>query len=231
MSSIAAALLNLLAGLWKNPPVLAVLVINLIPAFCVLFFGWSALVLLLLYWAENVVIGVVNILRMGVTAVAGGAVGIAMGLMIIPFFALHYGGFCAGHGLFTVAVAGGAFQGADPLEQAKAVWADKWDYAIPLAAIIAYQLGDFVRWFRAGEWKGVDVGTQMGEPYGRIIVLHIALIIGAIPVIMLGQPAAAVALLAILKTFFETMTTVKRQQKLKAGMQVQLVPTGLPPRR
>lgn len=224
MSGLAAALLNLLAGLWKNPPVLAVLVINLIPAFFVLFFGWSALVLLLLYWAENVIIGVVNVFKMGVTAVAGGVFGILSGLLIIPFFVLHYGGFCAGHGLFTVAVAGGAFQGADPFEQAKLVWADRWDYVIPLAAIAVYHLGDFVRWCREGEWKGVDVGSQMGNPYGRIIVLHIALIIGAIPVIMLGQPAAAVALLAILKTLFETMTTVKRPQKLKAEMMGEAAP-------
>ena len=221
MSGLLVALTNLLAGLWKNPPVLGVLVVNLIPAVCVLFFGWSALVLLLLYWAENVVIGVVNVLKMGVTAVAGGLFGILSGLMVIPFFIIHYGGFCAGHGLFVVAVAGGAFQGADPLETVKHVWADRWDYAVPLAAIIVYYLGDFVRWLHAGEWKGVDVGSQMGDPYGRIIVLHIAILLGAVLVVALGQPAAAVALLAVLKTFFETMTTVKRQQKLKGGLQVQ----------
>lgn len=218
MSAVLVALTNLLAGLWKNPPVLGVLVLNLIPAFCVLFFGWSALVLLLLYWAENVVIGVVNVLKMGVTSVAGGAFGVLAGLMSIPFFILHYGGFCAGHGLFVVAVAGGGMQGGDPLEAAKMVWADKWDYAVPVAAMVIYYLGDFVRWLRDGEWRGVDVGTQMGDPYGRIIVLHISILFGAGFVVALGQPAAAVALLAILKTFYETHTTVKRQQKLKAKM-------------
>ena len=113
MSGLVVWAVNLLAGLWKKPPVLAVLVINLIPAFCVLFFGWSALALLLLYWAENVVLGVINVFKMGVVSVAGGVGGVLMAIFIIPFFIVHYGAFCAGHGFFIVALLGGGFQGGD----------------------------------------------------------------------------------------------------------------------
>jgi hypothetical protein len=40
-------------------------------------------------------------------------------------------------------------------------------------------------------------------PYGRVVVLHMTIIFGGFVVLSLGQPVAAVALLALLKTGLE----------------------------
>lgn len=213
MSQVFVLLTNLLAGLWKRPPVVATLVINLIPAVCVLFFGWSALFLLMLYWAENVVIGIVNALKMGVAGFGEGLGGILGSLFLIPFFLIHYGGFCAGHLVFVVLVSGGVLNGGDPLEALRQVWADRWDYAVPLIAIAAFHLTAFVEWVRSRAWKTVTLNNQMGEPYGRIIVMHLTLIGGAALVVSMGQPAAAVALLAVLKTVMETIGAARRLKR------------------
>lgn len=213
MSQVFVLLTNLLAGLWKRPPVVATLVINLIPAVCVLFFGWSALFLLMLYWAENVVIGIVNALKMGVAGFGEGLGGILGSLFLIPFFLIHYGGFCAGHLVFVVLVSGGVLNRGDPLEALRQVWADRWDYAVPLIAIAAFHLTAFVEWVRSGAWKTVTLNNQMGEPYGRIIVMHLTLIGGAALVVSMGQPAAAVALLAVLKTVMETIGAARRLKR------------------
>lgn len=210
MNGLAIFLLNLTAGLWKRPPVLAVLVINLIPAFCVLFFGWSALALLLLYWAENVVLGVINVFKMTVISLTSGVANAAMGLFIVPFFIFHYGAFCAGHGLFTVALTGGALEGGDPFDALRQIWADRWNYVGPLLALSAFHLAAFVQWLRSDARRTAALHSQMGEPYGRIIVMHITILFGGVLVVMLGQPAAAVALLAVLKTLFETVSTAKK---------------------
>jgi len=217
MSQIAVLLINLFAGLWKRPPVLAVLVINLIPAFCVLFFGWDALALLLLYWAENVVLGVINIGRMAVAAFREGVGGVLTALFLIPFFIIHYGGFCLGHLVFILLVAGGTFTGGDPLEALKTIWALRWDYAVPLVAMTAFHLTAFIEWIRSGGWKAASLQSTMGEPYGRIIVMHLTVIGGAIAVVALGQPAAAVALLAVLKTIMEALSTHRRMKKEEAA--------------
>src|SRR5690554_584945 len=75
---------------------LAVLILaNLAPAVGVLFFGWDAHYLLLLYWLENLVVGGWTLLRM---LHAGG-------LRVLPqsaFFSFHYSFFCAGHGIFIL---------------------------------------------------------------------------------------------------------------------------------
>ncbi len=210
MSGLVVWAVNLLAGLWKKPPVLAVLVINLIPAACVLFFGWSALALLLLYWAENVVLGVINAFKMTTISLTSGVGNAMMALFIIPFFVIHYGAFCAGHGFFTVLLVGGALQGADPFDAVRHIWSDRWNYVAPLLAMSAFHLTAFVQWMRSGAWKGASLNTQMGEPYGRIIIMHVTILFGGALVVMLGQPAAAVALLAVLKTLFETVSTAKK---------------------
>lgn len=224
MNQILVILTNLLAGLWKRPPVLATLVINLIPAVCVLFFGWSALFLLMLYWAENVVIGLVNVLRMAVAGFREGLGGVLGSLFLIPFFVVHYGGFCAGHLVFVVLVSGGVFSGGDPIEILKQVWGQRWDYAVPLVAIAAFHLTAFVEWLRSGAWKTATLQNQMGEPYGRIIVMHLTLIGGAALVVSLGQPAAAVALLAVLKTIMETISTARRLKREETGLAVRPFP-------
>jgi hypothetical protein len=210
MSGLAVWLLNLFAGLWKRPPVLAVLVINLIPAACVLLFGWSALALLLLYWAENVILGVINVFKMVAISLGEGVVSFVLSFIVIPFFIVHYGAFCVAHGALAVFFAGGGLSHGDPFEGVRQVWHDRWNYVAPLLAMTAFHLAAFVQWLRARAWKTTSVDKQMGEPYGRIIVMHITVLFGAFLVAVSGQPAWAVALLAVLKTLFETAGTAKR---------------------
>ena len=213
MSQIAVFLLNLLRGLWARPPVLIVLVLNLVPAACVLWLGWSALVLLLLYWAENVVIGAVNVLKMAVAGFNEGVGGVTAALFLIPFFVVHYGLFCLGHGFFVVTIGGGGFLGGDPFAAALEVWKDRNDYLWALAGLAAIQLAGLVDWFSTGAWRQATLKAQMAEPYGRIIVLHLTIIFGAVLVALAGEPAAGIALLAVLKTIYETVTTARRMDK------------------
>ncbi len=95
----------------------------MIPVAGVVFFGWRVLDVMLLYWAENVVIGVINVLRMAVSRGGLGVgdgridaairaaieaapqaqgvtlerIGQIMRITMIPFFIVHYGLFCWAH--------------------------------------------------------------------------------------------------------------------------------------
>jgi hypothetical protein len=56
--------------------------------------------LVALYWLENLVIGGYTILRLAGSVVTGLG-NLLLALFMIPFFTLHYGMFCYGHGIFT----------------------------------------------------------------------------------------------------------------------------------
>jgi hypothetical protein len=83
----------------------SLVVANLIPLAGVLFWGWDMFAVMFLFWAENVVIGGFNILRMAMCQ-PDEPVMWGLKLFMIPFFAVHYGGFCLGHGIFVVALFG-----------------------------------------------------------------------------------------------------------------------------
>ena len=87
----------------QNPVVAAGLAIDLAPALMVVFAGWGAAALVMLYWVENLMIGVATIARILLTAIGRmGAPGLLFGGFITAFFALHYGLFCLGHGVFLL---------------------------------------------------------------------------------------------------------------------------------
>jgi hypothetical protein len=210
-------LLNLLAGAWRRPPVLVTLALNLIPVACVLWLGWSALLLLAVYWMENVVIGLFNILKMAASTVAKPLKDGVAALFAIPFFTVHYGGFCAAHGLFTVLVGAGAFSGDDPFAAALPLLsAHRESLFWTAGALAGSHAAAFLAWLWRGEFRRADPMSQMAEPYGRIFVLHLTLLGGAFLVVGLHGPVWAVALLGLLKTFYEVVVTSWRIEKRKA---------------
>ncbi|HHI68168.1 MAG TPA: hypothetical protein ENJ97_02455, partial [Planctomycetes bacterium] len=87
------------------PSAWSLILSNLLPLAGVLFWGWDAFSLLLLFWMENVVIGVIHVFRL---ALAEGGTGMekAGRFFLIPFFAVHYGLFTFVHGVFVVALCG-----------------------------------------------------------------------------------------------------------------------------
>ncbi|WP_290482847.1 DUF6498-containing protein, partial [Hyphomonas sp. UBA3601] len=95
---------DLIARTYRDPIAVAVLLVDLLPILAVLVFGWGATPLVALYWLENLVIGMFTVLRM-VATLAGNIVNLFTVLFIVPFFTLHYGMFCFGHGVFIQALA------------------------------------------------------------------------------------------------------------------------------
>ncbi len=196
------------------PPFVPVLFINLVPALCVVALGWSAFTLVALYWIENLIAGAINALKIVISGAANGWAGILTSLFLTPFFIFHYGMFCAVHGVFIWALFGGVFQGAvapdgDPLTALPKLLLAQighdrflfWNVAL----LALYHLFRFAAyWLGNGEWRRGDPFTQMFSPYGRIIVVHMTIMLAGIPVALLGQPVWGVLCLALLKTGLET---------------------------
>jgi hypothetical protein len=125
----ALASLGWLEELWKyRTSSYALIAANALPLFGVLFFGWDTFTIVFLYWAENVIVGAINVLKMFAIAPnanllvwgevdpndqlnrermersRGSSVKLlrwetqASKLFFIPFFVVQYGLFCFVHG-------------------------------------------------------------------------------------------------------------------------------------
>ena len=82
-------------GLRRRASLALLVLVNLLPLVGVLYFDWDVAGLMVLYWSENLVLGFYTLAKMLIISPLGG-------LGLGTFFCIHYGGFCAGHGLFII---------------------------------------------------------------------------------------------------------------------------------
>ncbi|WP_156917439.1 DUF6498-containing protein [Salinarimonas rosea] len=201
----------------KSPPRRPVLVssaalvlANLVPLAGVLAGGWRVFDVLLLFWAENVVIGILNLARMAMVALRGERGGLAMA----GFFAVHYGIFTVVHGVFVVTLFGPP--GASPIAGFALLLAP--GLALPLAALAAsHGLSFVVNFVVGGEMDRTTLGALMAAPYGRVVVLHVTIIFGGFAVEASGAPIVALALLVGLKILVDLAAHVAEHRGPRAA--------------
>ncbi len=190
------------------PEPLLALVFNLAPALSVWLFGWSAFALILLYWTENLVIGVINLFKVGICGLAQGKRGIGLTVALAPFFVFHYGLFLAIHAVIIWSLFGGGSADIGLADLPQRIWttirSDPFLFSNALL-LAAFQVASFLlTWVAARAWRGTDPYAQTFAPYGRIAVVHLTILLAAVPVALFGQPLIAVVCLALLKTGLET---------------------------
>lgn len=223
--------------LWRaSSPVAIVtlLVTNLIPLLGVFYWGWDLYTVILLYWAENGVIGFYNVLKM---LFARGSLtykklsegeeklvewigkqnlpifSLIGRLFFIGFFTFHYGVFWIVHGLFVTlffgrtmgmdagmlmsgAMGGGMSIGFESLSNLwpRGMWG-------ALGAMFISHGSSFVRnYIGRDEFLTATPQKLMGEPYSRVVILHLTIMGGAFLVTQLQQPIYGLILLIGLKT-------------------------------
>jgi hypothetical protein len=240
----------------------ALLIANAIPVVGVLFFGWSLLTILVLYWLENGIVGFWNVPKIALArgsllrvppeipddaalaatgsptrasalqaawraararqlaalsdgpegdAARAQAVAALTRLGAVPrvamagFFLLHYGIFWTVHGIFVFALPGfaGAAAGASPLSGESGAFGDVAWGNVALAAValfISHGASFLFNYLGRREYLTASPASQMSAPYGRVVVLHMTIILGAFAVAILGAPIGALLVLVLLKT-------------------------------
>jgi hypothetical protein len=155
------------------------------------------------------------------------------------FFVVHYGGFCAVHGLLLLSlllhvkaplgdlhwpfffifvellvnVTRKAFEIAPP----------EWIYAF-LSLCASHGVSLVHDYFRGGEYKRITGRQLMAAPYSRIVVLHLAIIFGAWGVAALDSPMPLMLLLIAGKIAMDVSGHMKEHRQLAAVESKSAVP-------
>lgn len=200
---------------------------NLIPLIGVLFFGWDVGLVLLTYWVENGIIGILNVPRIllasgeqqaspaGPTVRISGVVttlGSGGRGFLAAFFLLHYGIFWVVHGVFLTVILNlrGVFAGGFPFgpsgfgfDPFSFAMADSTVLLAGIALFVSHLANLIVNYIGRGEYRTVSAGGQMFAPYPRLIALHVTIIVGSMAILGLGEPFFAVLLLVVIKTIVD----------------------------
>lgn len=183
-----------------KPSLILLVLMNLIPIAGVLVFGWDVGTLLLLYWLESVVIGLLNIPKILISSGGEGdprrSFSLGYRLYLAAFFTVHFGAFCFGHYSFLSRF----FETIPPLSELLSQLLSTQGLMLSAAGLfISHLLSLIVNFLGKGEYLKRSAGAQMFLPYGRIFIMHIVIIFGGILVEAFGEPVLALLLLVILK--------------------------------
>ena len=171
---------------------LALVAANLIPLLGVLFDNWRIGEIMLLFWAESAVIGFYTLLKMW-------KIGRWSVLFYGPFFVGHYGGFMVVHLLFIYGLFGNALSSSGDIQVAEVLRDFQQMTPALLAFFISHGISYFTNFISRHEYRGREINQQMGQPYKRIIIMHVTIIFGGFLVMALNTPLPALLLLIILK--------------------------------
>lgn len=203
ISAILARMFSLqfLLNTFKLPSAMLLILVNLIPIIGVIIFKWNPYDILILYWLENIVIGIFNFLRM--FFVKGDETRIRreerenvfnVGEKLIPpeaeireqiaiaqmgskvflpfFFLMHYGMFNLVHGVFLFT-----------LVAKRSSFLVEGDYKgliiFFIALTISHGFSFVFNFIGRKEYVTRTMAHQMMAPYGRVIVIHMTIILGA----------------------------------------------------
>ena len=203
---------------------------NCIPLLGVYLWGWSTFAIVAIYWAENVVLGAINLLKMlfcNPTAATlekafdeigdgnedlrkqlekfktSSGMNHASKLFFLPFFTVHYGMFCFVHGVFVFTLFG--HEDID----FPSPWAmfEKLHREGLLWAVGGLALSHFLSFLFNYLWKGEyqlnTLPQLMIQPYGRIVILHLAILLGGFVTMALGSPIIVLLILIVGKTLLD----------------------------
>jgi hypothetical protein len=205
------------------------LAMDALPLVGVLLFHWQVFPIILLFWAENVVAGGFTVAKMAKARGSGppsagwsgvrlndtrisDLAGRSRGALIGTFIA-NYGIFTAAHGFFIVVLFSGLLvpvpHGAGSAGTPGLVW-----FGLAFGSLIAVYAADFWRTYLGrGEYLQTSPVQAMTEPYGRMIIMHLAIVFGGLFVDSIGAPMGGLLLLVVFKTGYDIAGWRQRERR------------------
>ena len=174
---------------------------------------------MLLYWSENVIVGFYNVLRLLTCQPEEKGFWIAKFFMI-PFFIVHYGVFTGVHGIFVVTLFNqGLLEsagGSDP----EILWQTIRQsnlYVVMAALFLSHGYSFVTNYLGKGEYRRVTLNKLMIQPYGRIVLLHVTIIIGGFLMMALRSPVIGLLFFILLKIIMDLVAHLKEHKKAGAA--------------
>jgi hypothetical protein len=181
----------------------ALIIANMIPVVGVLALDWDLYGVMVLYWAENSILGLFNVLKML-------RIGKAKGIPQAAFFCLHYGFFMFVHFVFVKRLFGPSSWGLFPSlgDMIEALAPEATGLA---GTFISHAISYRVNFLGRREYERIDLDDQMTAPYHRMAVLHVTLIAGGWIIMSQGQPVGALVVFVLLKTAIDAWAHLRER--------------------
>jgi len=226
--SLPPFLLRIVPGDIKiNPPLVTLLAANIITIALAILEGWDLAMVLFIYWAQSVIIGIFTVFTLffadtaALAADMGRSQKEAGGNPVVSeryvwfykatlagFFALHYGLFHWGY--YSVIIDSAIFGTVDFTDNL--IW-------VSCALFFFNHLYSYIYHRTSERQDGVFITREFIQPYNRIIPMHLTIIFGSILVLVFslaGIPATlpVLVLFLLLKTWMDIRLHIRKHREL-----------------
>jgi hypothetical protein len=194
---------------------LALLTANMMPLLGVLAFNWNVTPIMIFYWSENLVVGFYNVLKMrraqgsvagSNTTLNGRQVTQTDRRAMIVFFIVHYGMFTLCHGIFVMVMFGAGFSGIF----------SELGLAL-LFLTVSHGISYRRNFIGRGEYQRVAFTSLFWQPYSRVIIMHMTILLGGAWAQAKGAPVYALLVLVTLKTAIDLALHILEHRKFSPG--------------
>jgi hypothetical protein len=222
---------------WPNSAYVLVTA-NLLPIIIGLYYGWNFVEFLFLYWFETAIIGFFNIFKMilssshplgqaetrldtllsiglketRINQTLDTFLSTGLKILMCVFFIFHFGIFMLVHCFFLVGICQEFKLIASHQEIINILLTLKW---VVLPLFISHGYSFFTNYLAGGEYKTAKLSVLIQQPYPRIIVMHITLLIGFFIMMMAKCSSVFVVLFVILKTVADLQSHLKEREKFR----------------
>ncbi|MBS1510356.1 MAG: hypothetical protein JST86_05910 [Bacteroidetes bacterium] len=195
------------------------ILINLIPLYGVWFGDWDPHQVFVVYCMETVIIGVLNVIKMSAVTLLvrkkdvwenNGSVSMQSGWLFVFFFIVHYGLFVfiqtnlffgvsdmhSGSGFFSV------------YQKIPEMLGDKGKLLLLIFAGY-YCFANLFYFFKSGTYKTISLGRLLFEPYARIFIQQIVVILGGM-FLAFGAGKIFMLIFVVVKLYFELFINFSR---------------------
>jgi hypothetical protein len=136
---------------------------------------------------------------------------------LVPFFIFHYGLFCLVHGIFVFVLFGHESFGNvglfGPLANITEVFSQERMWWCVFALAASHLWSFFVNYLGRGEYRRTVVAVLMAQPYARIVILHVAILLGGFVSMALGSNIGILMLLIVGKTMLDLSLHLHERMK------------------
>jgi hypothetical protein len=195
----------------------SLIIANLIPVIGVWFLHWNAKEVFIVYCLETIIIGIFTLLRLFIAGVSGktidtwentgGSLSKQPFWFFMLFFIVHYGMF--------VAIQMGIFFSVSGIGDEHGItffnFFSKWPSLLTNEAyimlgvfIVSYAFRFTTDFILTGDYKTSSLGYLMFQPYGRIFIQQITVILGSM-FLSFGAGKIFILVFALIKIFFEVI--------------------------
>ncbi|MEJ7611566.1 MAG: DUF6498-containing protein [Ferruginibacter sp.] len=185
------------------------ILINLVPLYGVWFESWNPIEVFIVYCLETVIAGLMTIVKMAMasyfaeqpqTTGSKKPNRFALALFMIGFFILHYGIFVFVQTQMFLSIAGIGGDGSTFMKYVSAGRLLGRDGILMFVIFIAWYSYDLVTtFFLSGKFRSTSVIAIMFQPYGRIFVQQVIVILGSL-FLMLKMPGGFILVFVAVKT-------------------------------